>query len=67
MGLRKLGLLFFRVKNIFIYGLHIKLMEVLHMNKKQKMTIGFAAVQAVGGLIALIGVIGEAVVTHTKS
>lgn len=37
------------------------------MNKKQKMTIGFAAVQAVGGLIALIGVIGEAVVTHTKS
>lgn len=37
------------------------------MTKKQKMTIGFAAAQAAGALVALIGIVGEAIITHTKS
>lgn len=37
------------------------------MDKKTKMTIGFAATQAAGALVVLIGIIGEAIVTHTKS
>lgn len=37
------------------------------MTKKQKLEIGCAAVQAAGALVALIGIIGEAVVKHTKS
>lgn len=37
------------------------------MTKKQKMTIGFCAAQAAGALVALIGIIGEAIVTHKES
>lgn len=37
------------------------------MTKKQKMEIGCAAAQAAGALVVLIGMIGEAIVKHTKS